>query len=156
APPDPTIALLNSPLPVGGLGMRMTTAMMKGTAPNVHVDVILEFNGPDIMPDPDKAPAGDKIELTYATLDLSAKTVASGRKTLDLAVRPETRQAIAERGMRFVTGFEVPPGRYQLRVAAQELGGGKTGSVFWNLEVPDFTKGSLVMGTLAITSTSAV
>jgi len=156
APPDPTISLLNSPLPVGGLGMTMTLATMKGTAPNVHVDVTLEFSGRDVMPDAANAAPGDRIELSYATLDLSAKVVASARKTLDLAVRPETRQAIAEHGIRLVTGFDVPPGRYQFRIAAQELGGGKTGSVFWNLELPDFSKGSLTMGNLAITAASAI
>ncbi len=153
---DPTISLLNSPLPVGGLGMKMTLATMKGTAPNVHVTMIVEFNGPDIVPDPAKVPAGDKIDLSFATLDLGAKVVASGRKTMNLDVRPETRQAIAEHGMRLVTGFDVPPGRYQLRVAAHEAAGDRAGSVFWNLELPDFTKSSITMGNVAIASTGAV
>jgi VWFA-related protein len=156
APPDPTISLLNSPLPVGGLGMRMTTATMKGAAPNVHVEAILEFSGSDIMPDVANVPPGDRIELSYAALDLSGKVAASGRKTLDLAVRPETRQSIADHGLRLVTGFDVPPGRYQLRVAAHEIGGGKAGSVFWNLEVPDFTKSAITMGSLVVAATGAV
>ena len=155
APVDPTVSLLNSPLPVSGLGMKMTLATMKGTAPNVHVDVIVEFNGPDIVPDPTKVPAGDKIDLTYAAIDLGGKVAASGRKSMPLDVRPETRQSIAENGMRLVTGFDVPPGRYQLRVAAHEGAGDKAGSVFWNLELPDFTKSSIAIGNLAITSKSA-
>jgi len=108
------------------------------------------------MPDPANGLPGDKIEVAYAAIDLSAKVVASGRKTLDLSVRPETRQAMADRGLRLVTEFDVPPGRYQLRLAANEVVGGRAGSVFWNLEVPDFSKTPLVMGTLAVTSTSAV
>jgi VWFA-related protein len=156
APIDPTVSLLNSPLPVSGLGLKMTLATMKGTAPNVHVAVIVEFSGPDIVPDPAKVPAGDKIDLTFATLDLGGKVVASGRKSMSLDVRPETRQSIAEHGMRLVTGFDVPPGRYQLRVAAHEGAGDKAGSVFWNLEVPDFTKSSIAMGNVAIAAPSAV
>jgi VWFA-related protein len=156
APVDPTVSLLNSPLPVSGLGLKMTLATMKGTAPNVHVAVIVEFNGPDIVPDPANVPAGDKIDLTFATLDLGGKVVASGRKSMSLDVRPETRQSIAEHGMRLVTGFDVPPGRYQLRVAAHEGAGDKAGSVFWNLEVPDFTKSPITMGNLAISAPSAV
>ena len=155
-PPDPTTTLLNSPLQVSGLGMRMTTGLMMGKAPNMRVNVVVEFNGADVMPDPVNAVPGDKIEVAYAAIDLSAKVAASGRKTLELSVRPETRQAMAERGLRLVTEFDVPPGRYQLRLAANEVVGGRAGSVFWNLDVPDFTKTPLVMGTLAVTSTSAV
>ncbi len=156
APPDPTVSLLNSPLPVGGLGMKMTLATMKGTSPNVHVDVVVEFAGKEIMPNVETGIPGDKIDVSFATIDLGGKVVASGRKTLNLEVRPETRQSIADRGMRLVTGFDVPPGRYQLRVAAQETAGGRAGSVFWNLELPDFNKSSLTMGNVAIASTSAV
>jgi hypothetical protein len=50
----------------------------------------------------------------------------------------------------------VPPGRYQLRVAAHEAAGDRAGSVFWNLELPDFTKSSITMGNVAIASTGAV
>lgn len=40
-------------------------------------------------------------------------------------------------------------------MAAHESLGGRTGSVFWDLSVPDFGKPSLVMTPLAITSTRA-
>ncbi|HUL71675.1 MAG TPA: VWA domain-containing protein [Vicinamibacterales bacterium] len=153
APPDPTTALLNSPMQVSGLGIRMMTGLMKGTAPNSRVNIVVEFNGADVMPDPANGAPGDKIEVAYAAIDGSAKVIASGRKTLELPVRPETRQSIADRGLRLVTEFDIPPGRYQLRLAANEAAGGRAGSVFWNLDVPDFSKTPLVMGTLAVAST---
>jgi hypothetical protein len=48
----------------------------------------------------------------------------------------------------------LPPGRYQLRVAAKESGG-TTGSVFYDLEVPDFTKEKFNMSGVVLTAATA-
>ena len=47
----------------------------------------------------------------------------------------------------------LPPGRYQMRVAAGNKAG-KAGSVLYDLEVPDFTKEPFVMSGVALTSRS--
>jgi hypothetical protein len=49
-------------------------------------------------------------------------------------------------------GGGVPAGRYQLRIGARETGGGLVGSVNYDLDVPDFSKGDLAMGGLLLTS----
>ena len=49
---------------------------------------------------------------------------------------------------------DLPPGRYQLRVAAAEEGG-KSGSVITDLEVPDFSAAPMMMSGLSVTSSSA-
>ncbi len=154
APVDPTISLLNSPLAVSGLGLRMTTSTMKGDGQNVRVAMTIELAGSDLGANVGGA-TDNKVDLTFAALDLSANVKASGRKTLDLALKPETRAAITEGGLRLVTELQVPPGRYQLRLAANAPVTGRSGSVFTNLEVPDFTKGPVAMGNLMLTSSSA-
>ena len=59
------------------------------------------------------------------------------------------------------TGFvrqsrlELPPGRYQLRVAANELSSKAVGTVLYDLEVPDFSKGPLQISGVALTSPAA-
>ena len=45
----------------------------------------------------------------------------------------------------------LPPGRYQLRAAAAEEGSGRTASVLYDLEVPDFYAQGLSMSGLALT-----
>jgi VWFA-related protein len=154
-PADPTIELLNSPLALGGLGMRLTTSTMKGTASNVRVHVTVELAGRDIALDPKNDALANTVKLSYVALDMSGKIRASGNKTMDVSIRPETRQAIAERGLRLVTEMELPPGRYQVRLAGHEAHGGRTGSVFRDLDLPDFTRSPLVMGHLALTAASA-
>jgi hypothetical protein len=141
---------------VSGLGMRLATSMMKGDAGNVRVQMTIDLAGADLGANASPANAADnKVDLTFAILDGSAKVKASGRKTLDLAVTPATRAAIAESGLRLVTELQVPPGKYQLRLAANAPASGRSGSVFTNLEVPDFTKGPVAMGNVMLASSSA-
>src|SRR4029453_12740570 len=61
---------------------------------------------------------------------------------------PRVRQA----GFRVVTAIDLPPGRYQLRVAAREANGRRAGSVLSDIEVPDFAKDPLSISSLALTS----
>ena len=48
--------------------------------------------------------------------------------------------------------FDLPAGRYQLRVAAHDTAGGRIGSVNYDLEVPDYSKLPLSMSGLLLTS----
>ena len=155
APADPTILLLNSPMPVGGLGLRLTTTTLKGAGQNVKVLLTVEVDGSQITIAGRNGAFATKLDLTYAAVDMSANVKASGRKSLDLAIRPETRQSISEHGLRLVTEFELPPGQYQLRLAGHEPVTGQSGSIFWDLQIPDFSKSPLTMGTLAISSSRA-
>jgi hypothetical protein len=50
--------------------------------------------------------------------------------------------------------MNLPPGKYQLRLAAANKAG-KAGSVLYDLEIPDFYKDSFVMSGVAITSVAA-
>src|SRR5262249_48164854 len=47
---------------------------------------------------------------------------------------------------------DLPPGRYQLRVAARDATKATVGSIVYDLEVPDFYKEKIGMSGLAVTS----
>jgi hypothetical protein len=49
----------------------------------------------------------------------------------------------------------VPPGRYQLRVAAQDSDGGNVGSLQYDLDIPDFAKTPFSISGLVLTSALA-
>ena len=56
-------------------------------------------------------------------------------------LRPETKDARrADRAVRLLNRVDLPPGRYQLRVAAHDAAAATLGSVLYDLEVPDFAK----------------
>jgi hypothetical protein len=60
---------------------------------------------------------------------------------------------VKERGFRVLTQIDLPPGRYQLRVAAAESI--RSGSAIYDLDVPDFSKVPVGMSGIALTSASA-
>ena len=72
-----------------------------------------------------------------------------------LNLRPETKATIERTGMRTLSRLELPPGRYQLRVIANDLSTKAVGSVLYDLDVPDFTKGPITMSGVALTSAAS-
>ena len=73
------------------------------------------------------------------------------RTELDLTLRPETYERVRTHGLRVNSRVDLPPGRYQLRVGARESGAGEMGTVFYDLDVPDFDKEPLTMSGLLLT-----
>src|SRR5207237_8859936 len=56
---------------------------------------------------------------------------------------------------RVVRRQQVPPGKYSLRIGARDGNGGTVGSLIYELDAPDFSKGPLTLSGIAITSASA-
>jgi hypothetical protein len=50
------------------------------------------------------------------------------------------------------TVLELPPGAYQIRVAALEMGGGRRGSLFLDVEIPDYGAPALSMSPILVAS----
>jgi VWFA-related protein len=93
-----------------------------------------------------------EIEISYVATDASGKVRPGRRHTASVAVtgEPTTNKG---RNVRLLSQFELADGRYQLRVAAGSAS--MAGSVVYDLEVPDFTKGPLAMSGVSLTSTGA-
>ena len=64
------------------------------------------------------------------------------RSVVNFALKPENRQRFAQTGVRVSTRLQLPPGRYQLRVAARESATGRVGSVNYDLDVPGLHQGT--------------
>ncbi|MEO8257824.1 MAG: VWA domain-containing protein [Acidobacteriota bacterium] len=143
-------AALDSPLPVSGLTIQVFAAAFKGTAPKASVLLGVEMRGRDLQ-----LGAGDKLQLSFYAVDAKGKYQGGNSENVTLNLRPETRTTIQGSGMRTLSRFDLPPGRYQLRVVANELATRAVGSVLYDLDVPDFTKGPLVMSGVALTSAAS-
>jgi VWFA-related protein len=142
--------VLESPLPVSGLTMQVFAAPFKGTAPKASVLLGVEIRGKDL-----KLASGDKLQLSYRAIDAKGKFQGGNNETVTLNLRPETKAIVEQGGLRTLSRFELPPGRYQLRVAADELNTKLVGSVLYDLDVPDFSKGPLSMSGIVLTSVTA-
>jgi hypothetical protein len=61
-------------------------------------------------------------------------------------------RTLSTSGFRAVSKIDLPPGKYELHIGAREAGGGSIGTIYSQVEVPDFGKPPLSMSGLAITS----
>lgn len=149
APIAEVLDALDSPIPLSGLTMRVFAAPFKGTAPNASVLFGVEMRGRDLKPAPNAA-----VQLSYRAIDAQGKVRAGNTDTMTLNLRPETLARVGASGIRVLKRIDLPPGRYQLHVAAHDTSGGNIGSVTYDLDVPDFSKNALDMSGVVLTSTS--
>jgi VWFA-related protein len=146
---------IDSPLPLPSLTLRAFAVPFKGAAPNASVAVSVEAEGADLNFQEKEGKFVDDLEVSVVAIDSSAKLRDGARDVVNMGLKPETRARVAQTGIRMQSRLKLPPGRYQLRMAARETGGGRVGSVTYDLEVPDFTKGPLTMSGIAVASSDA-
>jgi VWFA-related protein len=147
SPPEVREAL-DSPLPVSGLTMHVFTAPFKGAAPNASVLFGVEMRGRDLQ-----LSQNSKILISYIAIDATGKVRGGNTDSLTMpAMRPETKARIEQTGLRVLNRLDLPPGKYQFRVAAHDSTGGNVGSVQMDLEVPDFQKVPFSVSGITLTS----
>ena len=93
----------------------------------------------------------DGIELSLFALDERGHQHGGKFYQFNLALRPDTYERVRGSIVRMNPRIALPPGRYQLRVGVRETGAGEMGSVFYDLQVPDYTAHGLTMSGLLLT-----
>lgn len=141
---------INSPLSIGGLPMSIFAAPFKGTGANATVIVCYEW------------PAGDAnfavrapnntLEVEILALDGTGQVHGGAHHTASLTFDSQSVEETRQHGLRLMSQLDVPPGRYQLRIAAAEAAGSTAGSVLYDLAVPDFAQDRLSMSGVSIYS----
>jgi VWFA-related protein len=152
----PLIGALTSPIPQSGVTFSVQAAPFKHTADEASIALAIEIDGgrlPYAPPDA-KGLVKNKIELSFFGLNDRGKALSAAWSELELNLRPETRERVTAYGVRANPRINLPPGRYQVRIGARETVSGQTGSVFYDLEVPDFQKDKLMLGGLLMTTPS--
>ena len=149
---------LDSPVPVTGLSLTAFAAPMAG-APSAKgkasVLCVVEIEGGDLQFKQDGGIFANDIEVAIVAMDETGKVKDGAKDTAELKLKPETHAVVAKNGVRLTRRLELAPGRYQLRIGARESVGGRLGSVMYDIDVPDFSKGDLLMGGVLLTSASA-
>ena len=146
---------LGSPVPMSGVPLRVTAAAFKGPAPNASVAVTVEMRVDAFTFAEKNGKFVDRVEVAFSALDVSGKGRPAQKHVVAMDLSPQTYAAARERGFRVLSELMLPPGRYQVRVAAAEEESSRSGSVFYDLEVPDFQKSDFVMSGIAIASADA-
>ena len=142
----PVREALSSPVNTRGVPMRVFAAPYKGADGQAAVALSVETT----MADLDLATAGNMLT---GEVEVGFTAVNSRNKDFPgkFHVAKVTAQGTPGRAIRVLEEAQLPPGRYQVRAAFGNRAG-KSGSVVYDLEVPDFTKAPLVMSGVAVTS----
>lgn len=147
---------LDSPLPLPGITLSVFAAPFRGAAPNTAVAVTVEAAGNDFGFEQKDGKYNSDFEVSTIAIDDQGKIRGGDRSVVNFALKPENLQRFTSTGVRVATRLQLPPGRYQLRVAARESGTGRVGSVNYDLDVPDFTKGPIGISGVAIAAASGL
>jgi hypothetical protein len=135
--------------------MEVSAAVFRGADAKGSVAVILEIDGRNLSFTEKGGLFHDNIEVSMFAMDKQGKVTGGERQSAELALKPDTYKAVQQNGIRLLSRLELPPGQYQLRVGARETGGGRVGSVHYDLEVPAFSKSPISMSGIVLTAPSA-
>jgi VWFA-related protein len=145
---------LGSPLPMAGVPIQVFAAPYKGAAPNAAVALVFEIDINNFDFVEKGGTFNEQVEVAFTAVNIQGKVFPGERQTATLTLKPDTYERAKARGIRVLSQTNLPPGRYQMRVAAGNKTG-KAGSVVYDLDVPDFNKAPFVMSGVALTAASA-
>jgi len=146
---------MSSPIPVSTLPVSVNAVAFKGPRPNAVIALSILLDGRDLpLVEKDGVLVND-IDVVATAVNYQGKMFPGDRSTVNLQLKPDTAARVRAAGFRVLTQIALPPGRYQLRVAASEANGKRAGSVLYDLDVPDFDRERFSMSGLAITSISS-
>jgi VWFA-related protein len=144
------VDVLSNPLAVSGVPMKVVAAPYRGQGEEAAIAAAVEINGSAL----EFARKGDvfaaQLEVGYV---VSAATGAMPPVTyrLDLALKPDSYEKARTAGVRIMLEPKLAPGVYQVRVGVAQAGG-RSGSVLYDIEVPDFAKRPLTLSGVSLTS----
>ena len=148
-------AALLSPLPTSDLPLALTAAVFKGADQKGAVVISALVGARDLALIEKDGTFRNDLEIVLTAADYAGKSYPGERATLALSLKPDSVPRLRAGGFRILDQIDLPPGRYQLRVAVREGNTKRAGSVVYDLDVPDFSKEKLSISGLALTSASS-
>lgn len=123
---------LRRPVGVPGLGIDVATSSFKGMGDDVAV-VITAHIRPQML----SFEHGRQVAVSYQVFDLEGKVATGAYKVFGMKLEPETRARVEKDGFQFVERVTLKPGRYELRLVADQPGGA-LGSVVAHIDAREF------------------
>ena len=147
--------VMTNPLPVSGLTLRVSAAPFLGEGSKSSVALMVEIGGHNLTFTEQNGHFENTIELSLTILNEEGKIAGGESLSIPLELPPEAYEAVSNYGLKLNSRFDLEPGRYQVRVASIESGSSRSGSVLYDLEVPDFSEGPIQMSGIAMASIHA-
>jgi len=138
---------LNAALPVGGVPLTATAAVFRAPdARRASVFVVIEAQGAN----PD-AP----VEMAVAALAPGGAIRDGEFGRVNFSRSPETADSVRRSGFRWLARLDdLKPGRYQIRGAVSN-GPARQGSVWYDIDIPEFAKAPLAMSGVLLSPVAA-
>ena len=149
-----TSTLVMAPIPGPGLSLDVQTVALKHDAKKAEIVVTTSVDGRQLAGDGTEGDVTNTLEFALMAIDSAGKVHDATGRAIEVRLDGPSSRILRNSGYRVVSRLQVPPGRYQIRQAVRERNGGRQGSVFADLEVPDFSS-RLSVGGIMLTSTRA-
>ena len=138
--PLPLARAVSGILPTPDMPMRVSVAPFATPGRNTAtVAIVLGLRQP---PPADRVV--EKIDVLSRAFDIDGRARAMFRQVVQLTLRPA--EGATEAKYEVFSRLDLPPGRYQLRFAVHSGSLQKSGSVYHDLEIPDFSRGPTLSG----------
>jgi VWFA-related protein len=144
----PVEAALANPTATSGMGMRVVAAPFKSSGRDATVTLAVDLDASGLTFNEKNGSFAGTLELRHLATDVDHKIYPEFRHTSTMTLDAANLERLRMSGVRIVSQFDVPKGRYQVRVAATS--GGWNGSVVYDVEVPDFTADPLALSGVAL------
>jgi VWFA-related protein len=142
---DGSAQAVRLPLFSPGLGIELFATPFKGNGSQGSVLIGAQLRGNDLALDD-----GQQLEIAFEVLTTDGVQARGASRVFALNFPRESREAIQRTGLRVLDRVELPAARYQLRFTARQPNG-TTGSVFADVDVPDYSS-PLTMSGVALAS----
>jgi VWFA-related protein len=151
AGPSPLWTAISGLLPVGDLPLQVTAAPFAG--PDRKEGIVAIALG--IIQDVD---SGDERKIEHVDFLVDAFSQEGASKSVhglkaDVALKPGVKGKV---GYEVLTRINLKPGRYQLRLSAHLPSQNKSGSIYYDVDVPDFSKGALALSGVMLNAAPAL
>jgi VWFA-related protein len=148
--------VLTRPMQQSGLSFTVHAAPFRGRGKDASIVLAIDFDGEHLQFEPQKNDTvyASSLEISLYGVDQSGSPQQGIRSELKLALKRENYEWVKNHGLRVNSRLPLAPGRYQVRVGARDSGSGRAGSVFYDLEVPDFAKDRVMLSGLLLSAPS--
>jgi hypothetical protein len=132
--------VLKNPLPVTGIPIRAFAVPISLNRDKIRVPVVAEADIQGFRFVEKNGKLHDQIDIAVIALNDQGEVVERKNLEFELALTPEIHDRMVITGFRSLAVLQLPPGDYRLRLGVYENGAGRTGSVFFDVEVPKPTE----------------
>jgi VWFA-related protein len=151
-PLSPSVATaVGSPVATTGFPLRVFAAPYKSAQGEASLALAFEMDGTAFNLAERNGLMVGGIEVSYLATDGHNKIHPGEFHIADLSLKPDAYDRLRQKGLRVLSEMRLPRGRFQIRVAVGDRAG-KSGSVVYDVEVPDFGRAPFTMSGVSLTS----